>query len=325
MSCKKKTILILLTILACVLIFKPLRKKLCRFVCKTVHQIEDTVTFTVNKIDRYFNSPTINNNAEKRFYFINLASSADRMESVQKQFEKNGIKIERFEAVNGYNIVIVDTTTQNKFTGTDLKANPKLWEEGKKYNVYCYADSYKDKPNEPDFVYVPGKKKYIVPSYKELSAGAIGLNCSTRILWAQIANSKDDQIAVIFEDDVKLADNFKQKIEVVFNSLPEKWDFIYLGYNENPDLDSAKEEKENKLIHLDGSYSVIRMHAYVINNKSATRLLKAQQRFTNKITDGMLDESTRSFMLNTYITEGKIAAYDEELESNINTMGEREP
>jgi GR25 family glycosyltransferase involved in LPS biosynthesis len=318
---------LLYIILALIICFLVVKQKLVR---KRVESTISKVYSLITKIEIAFDTfdyPEINKDAEKRFYAINLAKATEKMESVNKQSQKYSLNIERFEAVNGYKIVLVDTITKNSIVASEFKENPNLLIVDRKYDVYCNP-TLDVKSSSPDFIYLNGNGTgLIVPHNAILSAGELGLICSARQLWKKIADSKDDQIAIVFEDDIILSDNFDQKIKDIFVALPPKWDIIYVDhrhYDDASEWHSSLLKINDKLLKNDGLKNTWGTHAYIINKNSAKKLLKYQAKYYNNIPlDNLFVENIRSNKLDAYISSEKIASVDTNFVSDITSMGVR--
>ncbi len=313
---------IILLICAALLCIGIVKHKLVR---KRVIEAIENVHLFVAKIEiaiERFNTPEIDKHAPKKFYAINLESSTNKMESVRAQSDKYNLNIERFDAVNGYKAVIVDPVTKNSIEASELKKNPRLLVEKKEYNIYCYPESYKQ-GNKPDFVYLNGEcKGTIVPHNAILTAGEIGISCSSRMLWKKIADS--NQVAVIFEDDISLGNDFDKKIQNIFAALPKKWDLVYidyLSYENDAHIHSSLKKLNETLLKHDGTFSTWGAHAYIINSSSAKKLLKVQDKLGNIPLDNILVEAIRSLRLDAYITTEKTADVNTNFGSDITSMG----
>lgn len=124
----------------------------------------------------------------------------------------------------------------------------------------------------------------------------IGCAMSHKKVWQKIIDN-NDRYAIVFEDDCKIAKNFKKKLNRCLNELFENdkdWDFLYLGYfgpakkndsfmNYVHDIILNKIQDKNgfnkKLKNIFVPQSPVGFHSYIISNKCAKRLLK----YMNKI------------------------------------------
>jgi len=279
----------------------------------------------------------INNKAEKKFYFINLETSTNRAESMYKQSALYNLNIIRIDAVNGYKIIIEDPVTRTIHRGYDIKQNPRLLTLGKKYNVFCDPNDY-TKKQPPDFVHTSGnlKRNYFEGGYSVivggghrgiLSSGELGLLCSSRKLWKEVANSKTDQIAIIFEDDAVLVENFDKKIAKVFESLPKKWDILYLGFNawytpQEYQTQYSRMKNINKEIYAGGKEDTFwGAYGYAINKNSAKKLLLYQEKFNFLPLDALFLLLIREKDLLAITTSEQLVLIDRKAGSTLQDMG----
>ena len=169
------------------------------------------------------NASTPDNKAPVHFYVINLDRQPERFAQFKTQADRFGINVERISATDGYKAIFVDRDSKDVFTGSDIKTKSKEFLAKHQYDVYCSNESYLNK--EPaEFVY-----NAFAALPRSLTAGEIGIDCSSRLLWKRIANAPSDQIAVIFEDDAVLLENFDKNILEFVKALPNEWDIAYLN------------------------------------------------------------------------------------------------
>lgn len=76
----------------------------------------------------------------------------------------------------------------------------------------------------------------IVPDKEgwRLRNGVIGAGLSHSLLWNVILRLGYDQ-ALILEDDVEFVDNFTDRFEAEYASLPFNWDIFFLGAGDTPE------------------------------------------------------------------------------------------
>ena len=275
------------------------------------------------------NASTPNNKAPVHFYVINLDRQQDRFSAFKAQADKFGIQVERISATDGYKVTFVDQSTKLAFTGADIKAQTKSFEPNHKYDVYCAREAYENK-QAPEFTYNAFEELK-----RPLTAGEIGIDCSTRLLWKKIATAPDDQIAVIFEDDAVLLDNFDKNFVEFAKLLPKKWDIAYLDadlfyfkrhipYSIRFLLPLPDVVVNDYFIKIHNEHNVERIHAYAINKESAKKLLEAHDMDTSVPIDLTIARAINKRSITTYIAKKRIASYDEALESDISKMGRQE-
>ena len=160
-----------------------------------------------------------------------------------------------------------------------------------------------------------------------MTAGEMGLVCSSMLLWEKIATSPTKQIAMIFEDDIKLYNNFDKGLEKIFKALPQKWDLIYIDViKHHRFLDKwtlmFKVVNEN-LIKISPFRGAWGSHAYIVNQKSAQKLLELYKLEDNN--DLALDCFFTKMMfkkkIRAYVSKEKIADTMRNMPSEITAMG----
>lgn len=99
-----------------------------------------------------------------------------------------------------------------------------------------------------------------------LSDSEIGCCLSHYLLWKKLANSKNLNKIMIFEDDAnKPINNYFKYLDIIHNEVPKDWDIILIGYVL---LDSEKISKNIVKVK-----NFILLHNYIINKKGAKKLL----------------------------------------------------
>jgi GR25 family glycosyltransferase involved in LPS biosynthesis len=148
---------------------------------------------------------------------INLDSSTERLAKITQQFNQAGVEFERFNAINGYSVVIKNLKTDKSFTGMDLKNKTAEIERFSEYKITCN----------------PGEEKLVELNYytykKKITAGELGIWCSAVSVWKYIqANNFNNTI--IFEDDVIIKDatKFKNQLYNFITDLPSTYDIAYI-------------------------------------------------------------------------------------------------
>lgn len=81
------------------------------------------------------------------------------------------------------------------------------------------------------------------------------------------AKEKGYQQIVIFEDDVEMDDNFKEKFFSFYSAVPEDWSFIYMGGNHVGGLIPIND----KICKMNHSYAI---HAICIKNNIFDHILE---------------------------------------------------
>jgi GR25 family glycosyltransferase involved in LPS biosynthesis len=141
-----------------------------------------------------------------------------------------------------------------------------------------------------------------------LTKGAIGCALSHKKIWEMVAQSNYEKVLVV-EDDIKINKNI-YLFQKLYDKFPKDWDIIYLGSGQY-----IKDKKISKNIYkLKHAYQTI---GYVINNKSAKKLLKGVFPLTQQIDSSIY----KVHDLNTYILEPNPIIPRRDMKSDIQIFG----
>jgi len=207
-----------------------------------------------------------------KIFIINLDRSGDRYNDIKKQFDSNNLSYERFSAVDGYTLPIINQEGE-KFTGLDIKNNPSLLSLDNNYTVMC--------PSENINYHADSK---ILD--RTLAAGELGCYCSHREIWLKMVK-ENIPYALIVEDDAILNDDFRNKFLIMLKYLPAKWDLIYFYIVQSPDKEfhHIYNNQYLKKIGMNGVFNTTT--GYLINLETAKKLIKYSKNFTWPIDDVM--------------------------------------
>jgi GR25 family glycosyltransferase involved in LPS biosynthesis len=97
--------------------------------------------------------------------------------------------------------------------------------------------------------------------------GSIGCYLSHALIWLRMIE-ENMPYCVIFEDDVRFANNFSQTFNERIREVPEDADAIFLGVSQN-----FKPIRYNRYINQIGAV-FYGLHAYIMTNKGARKFLK---------------------------------------------------
>lgn len=98
-----------------------------------------------------------------------------------------------------------------------------------------------------------------------VSKGEWGCAMSHVRIWRDIVEKKYET-TLVFEDDVKLRPDFKEKLNKIIDQLPNDWDFVNLGTDWTLSIDYADCTDDLKVGQS------ITTHAYIISLKHAQKL-----------------------------------------------------
>lgn len=249
-------------------------------------------------------SPEISDLYDK-IYVISLDRTPERYAYVKKQFDKQGLKCERFSAVDG-NLITVRDQRENVIVPWQEIGPPKGYYRGAILEIgYPF---YKD----AEFCYITDRCL--------LRTGELGCAMSHRAVWADVVRNRYKKV-VIFEDDVTLLDGFRQNFSKIMKNLPNDFDIFFLDIAVRPhELGDTYFLQPNfwlsKFFNTQSYYyaklrlcnkDITSTHAYVITYESAKNLLKK-----TKVIHVPIDTSIMFSGLNLYISKVKI------LTSNLN-------
>jgi GR25 family glycosyltransferase involved in LPS biosynthesis len=115
----------------------------------------------------------------------------------------------------------------------------------------------------------------------------------------------DHSPAVIFEDDVCLADDFKKKLEEALLTLPDDWEVAYIGWwPEWHNHDQLHKEPVNDHWMRITSGVLWGTHCYMINGrKGGDKLMRVMQPITGYVDDIMLAAIVRGEITGYFLRE----------------------
>ena len=253
-------------------------------------------------------------------YVMNLDRSKDRWGKIQEELDSVGVNYQRFSAIDGYKINIIDLRDNKSFTEIELKAKvTHKVDANTKYIITC--DPENDVPTRFGYVGVP------------ISAGELGIWCSNVMIWKDIAQNNYKN-TIIFEDDIQIrVDNFAQKLDAFVSHLPSTFDlaFLHLGsivpWSLLKDVFIPYNEYINK---CDSSFHGVGASAIIYSNKAVKTLLSFET-YSNPIDvffwDIALNEDYQNPVF-PLLTQGLLEIYmspqtlvEPVYESIINEMG----
>ena len=110
-----------------------------------------------------------------KIYVVNLDDSKDRFAYMQKSLAEIElpVKYERFSAINGDKIKIINRATGEVFTGTDIRKKHLLLKG--EFDIRC---------SDEDIDYISEKIKWNY--YHPRAIGELGYACTNRKIWKEI-------------------------------------------------------------------------------------------------------------------------------------------
>lgn len=172
-------------------------------------------------------------------YYINLDHRTDRKENVEKEFLKNNITAERFSALEDKDIV----------NFPDLKLS----------NVCRFPRNH---------------------GTRIRTVGEWGCTLSHySVLKKSLDKQNMDSLSpiVIFEDDVRFCDDFKERLDYLGKNFKFDWDIFY--FSVSADMKYCHKTDVKYIYKID---STVCAHAYMINPKSIAKLIELTEYFAKK-------------------------------------------
>lgn len=211
-----------------------------------------------------------NNQKQPDIYVINLDRMPERFNYVNEQLKHYDINAYRFSAIDVYKLEIKNVKTGH-ILNKDQKMNLKTYLKQNRYDKYEVS--------------INGKPLLTLdPSKFLLSLGEIGCACSHRKIWEKVAVNNLN--IIIFEDDIILSENFRNKLLSYIDDLPHDWDiaFLSIGRRHNKygffvcvgdifrDIDNVN--GHDLVAKIQKTNLVYGTYGYIINPKGAKKLLK---------------------------------------------------
>ena len=150
-------------------------------------------------------------------YLINQDKSTKRLESVSKQLRASNIEFERFSAISGLGVEVINTENNQSHSGQWYQDQKIRTKRNELYNIKCNSAKY------PDLTYdVLSKNQGFVP-------GELGLWCSNLALW-QDALAHNYKTIVVFQDDIKILKpkKFKDQLNNFISHIPTSFDIAFI-------------------------------------------------------------------------------------------------
>lgn len=203
----------------------------------------------------------------EKIYVINLDRHKEKMEKTNKVLQdlNLGIKVERFPAINGKDVSLINKDTKNSIIVSDIYNKQKKIEEGV-YNIIC---SENNKDTEIHLT------KEMIENPTIRFAGEIGVFCSHKEIWRNIFENKIGK-ALILEDDVNFIPFSKEILAKSLENIPSDFGLVYFFINRgNSSLDFSTKRQNYSRILRDISGGV----AYIVKLDSSVLLFKNLEKY----------------------------------------------
>lgn len=163
------------------------------------------------------------------------------------------------------------TRAMGHLVSSGIQATPFYGIYGPKFHLTT------DMPNErvaaakeahyKQVVGLPTKRDPTKPYY--VTPGHIGCSLSHYMLWQTCMHLPDDYF-LVFEDDIVLTHGFADIFERIVPTLPDDWEFAFVGYYFLPD--SAQITRVGKYLRKT-NISPLCTHAYMVHKRGLPKLL----------------------------------------------------
>ena len=182
-------------------------------------------------------------------YLINRDIATQRLASSSGQLNAAGIEFERFEAVNGVDIEIINAVNNQSYSGQWYQDNKIKTERNVLYDINCNSAKYQDISYQ------------ISSNHYNFVAGELGLWCSNLALW-QDALAHNYKTIVVFQDDIKILNpkKFNDQLNNYISYLPSSFDVAFIDL----EFYHGKTKKVNKYVskmedksHAYGAWAVV--------------------------------------------------------------------
>tara|TARA_B100000161_G_scaffold251422_1_gene210453 strand:- start:774 stop:1736 length:963 start_codon:yes stop_codon:yes gene_type:complete len=140
---------------------------------------------------------------------------------------------------------------------------------------------------------------------KELDKSVLATAISHRNVWKNIIR-RNLSGAIIFEDDIKIYDDFKDKVNIIWNDIKDNQNinFLLLSYSDNILIDPRKSNYSNLISKIQNFNGLF---CYLVKKEGAKQLLKLTDKLSYQI-DIHLSKKNNYY----FCTTNKIAYHDED-------------
>jgi GR25 family glycosyltransferase involved in LPS biosynthesis len=153
-------------------------------------------------------------------------------------------------------------------------------------------------------------------SAKWLKKGQVGVAMSHMTLWKTIKTWEED-VAIIFEDDVFVSKDFWKKLKIVTKELPEDWDMVFLGGTSIIGNRYSKHLITPTREATKGLYNT-GFFAYMVNKKALNTLLEKCKPLVTAIDNQVKDYAFKH--LNVFYATPQIITHNYNLFSDNNRI-----
>lgn len=142
-----------------------------------------------------------------------------------------------------------------------------------KLNNYFKCRAFDGEEDDPNSI-LEENKLFIADNFiSKFTRGQLGCFISHFQIWKYLSNN-NIEVAIILEDDVKLYKNFNRIIDVIYENLPVKFDYVHLFVHPDKLKLENLNGNDGDIIPAEENLGTV---AYMISLKGARRLIKLTQ------------------------------------------------
>lgn len=136
-------------------------------------------------------------------------------------------------------------------------------------------------------------------NFMNISKAQVGCLESHVQILLDIANSNSSKIVLILEDDAIFKPQFLNQCQEIFNTIPNSWQILHIGYRPIPKIPCLKRNLNSSRIYCQIRGGVVaRTHGYFVNGSNAAqKLLKTLNTPTPNVIDLILHRATREYYI----------------------------
>ncbi|GHU16833.1 hypothetical protein FACS189472_02770 [Alphaproteobacteria bacterium] len=240
-------------------------------------------------------------------YVISLDRTPERFAKTKKLLKENGIEANRFQAVDGYDIILTNKNTGEVISGKEAMSNIREYTWNRR--PVFYHVSYNGKYKESEFD--------LLVQDRQFSAGEIGVAYSHRAIWSDVVKNHYSRV-LVFEDDMVPLKNFKKNLFDLLNNIPNDADVVFISIGQRKDKsyyypcidkifrDFDKVPGNEFVAKIQATNKVYGMFAYIIGESGAQKLLEKSNSIACPIDDIVLSQNAGT--MNLYVAKKKFCS-----------------
>lgn len=157
--------------------------------------------------------------------------------------------------------------------------------------------------------------------------GVIGCAMSHYMLWKQLSEDTSNEYYIIYEDDITLCDDYKNKLEEVLRDVEGK-DVVYLGFSTLKENSHKKHEFADGLVQTDKQtylggtfgYIITRSGCKMLLNYIETNGIKHGIDYIMKICPGLIVYNTQPHLIFSEMVETVNSTVDTDIQKDYSSL-----